>query len=84
MKNSKLSGSYCITAQKDKGELSEVASITDVSTPLCECEMLQCFSHRDVCLVDIMLATAFSDEKHTIKKEERPLVFCSMDFEGSL
>lgn len=43
-----------------------------------------CLPHRDVRLVDIVLAAAFSDEEHAVEQEERPLVLCSMDFEGSL
>lgn len=35
-------------------------------------------------LVHKMLAAALGDEQHTVKKEERPLIFCPMDLEGSL
>lgn len=40
--------------------------------------------HRDVRLVDIVFSTAFGDEQHAVEQEERPLVFSSMDLEGSL
>lgn len=43
-----------------------------------------CLSHRDVCLVDIVLAAALGDEQHAVEEEERALVFGSVYPEGPL
>lgn len=41
-------------------------------------------SHRDVGLVDVVLAAALGDEQHAVEKEERALVLGSVYPEGPL
>lgn len=43
-----------------------------------------CVSHGDVCLVDVVFATALGDEQHAVKEEERALVLGSVYPEGPL
>lgn len=35
-------------------------------------------------LVDVMLSSLLGDEEHFVEEEQRPLVLCTVDVEGSL
>lgn len=46
--------------------------------------MCVCLSHRDVCLVNVVLATALGDEQHAVEEKKRALVLGSVYPEGPL